>query len=57
VGYLVDSVVAVFASTAFKVWTVTFLGEFLLAVWLVVWGRRIKSTESLRPGNTIGGTR
>jgi hypothetical protein len=41
VGYAFDSFVTVFTEgTPFAVSTVTFLGEFLLALWLVVKGRR-----------------
>lgn len=46
VGYAFDSFATVFTSgTPFAISTVTFLGEFLLAVWLVVRGRRTS------PGN------
>ncbi len=42
VGYIVDSVVTVFTEgTPFAISTVTFLGEFLLALWLLVRGRRL----------------
>jgi hypothetical protein len=42
VGYIVDSVVTVFTEgTPFTISTVTFLGEFLLALWLLMRGRRL----------------
>jgi hypothetical protein len=42
VGYIVDSLVTVFTEgTPFTISTVTFLGEFLLALWLLIWGRRL----------------
>jgi hypothetical protein len=46
VGYAVDSFIAVFAEGAFAVSTVTFLGEFLLGLWLLVRGRRISLTTT-----------
>jgi Domain of unknown function (DUF4386) len=53
VGYIVDSVVTVFTEgTPFAVSTVTFLGEFLLALWLLIRGRRLTV-----PPNTGAGTR
>lgn len=40
-GYLVDSFGAVFSRGAWTdVSSFTFIGEFLLALWLVIWGRR-----------------
>ena len=44
VGYTVDSFVAVFVADAFAVSTITFLGEFLLGLWLLARGRRISLT-------------
>jgi hypothetical protein len=42
VGYIVDSVVTVFTQgTPFAISTVTFLGEFLLALWLLIRGWRL----------------
>jgi hypothetical protein len=42
IGYIVDSVVTVFTEgTPFAISTVTFLGEFLLALWLLIRGRRL----------------
>jgi Domain of unknown function (DUF4386) len=42
IGYAFDSVVTVFSDgSPFAVSTVTFLGEFLLGVWLLVRGRRL----------------
>lgn len=46
VGYAADSFVAVFTQDAFAVSTVTFLGEFLLGLWLLVRGRRISLTPT-----------
>jgi hypothetical protein len=41
-GYILDSFVTVFTDgTPFAISTVTFLGEFLLAIWLLIRGRRI----------------
>lgn len=57
VGYSVDSLVSIFSSTAFELSTVTFAGEFLLAVWLVIWGRRIRSAQSPQQAVAIVGTR
>jgi hypothetical protein len=46
-GYAYDSFVSLFTEgSPFTVSSVTFLGEFLLGVWLLVRGRRI----SLSPG-------
>jgi hypothetical protein len=42
VGYIVDSLVTVFTEgTPFTISTVTFLGEFLLALWLLIRRRRL----------------
>jgi Domain of unknown function (DUF4386) len=47
-GYAFDSFVAVlFPIPSFEVATFTFIGEFLLALWLVIWGRRLKLSESV----------
>jgi hypothetical protein len=41
-GYIVDSFVTVFTEgSPFAISTVTFLGEFLLALWLLIRGRRV----------------
>lgn len=41
-GYILDSLVSVFTEgSPFAISTVTFLGEFLLALWLVIRGRRV----------------
>lgn len=46
-GYAFDTVAALLADgTPFPVSTVTFLGEFLLAIWLLVRGRRIPLTDT-----------
>lgn len=39
-GYLFDSFAGVLAGSSPEVSSYTFLGEFLLALWLVIWGRR-----------------
>ncbi|MQA15067.1 MAG: DUF4386 family protein [Pseudonocardiaceae bacterium] len=45
-GYAFDSLVAVLsASPSIKIGTFTFIGEFLLALWLVIWGRRLTASE------------
>jgi hypothetical protein len=42
VGYAFDSFLTVFAAgSSFAISTVTFIGEFLLALWLVIRGRTI----------------
>lgn len=42
VGYAFDSFVTVFSGgSPFAISTVTFLGEFLLGIWLLIWGSRI----------------
>ena len=49
-GYVIDSFGVVLSQgTWTDVSSFTFLGEFLLALWLVIWGRRITLTE---PGRT-----
>jgi hypothetical protein len=50
-GYLIDSMIAVLTtSPTTRISTVTFLGEFLLAIWLVTRGRRI-TLEMPAPGH------
>ena len=49
-GYVFDSVASTaLASPPGSVATVTFLGEFLLALWLVVRGRRVSSQAHRLP--------
>lgn len=46
-GYVIDSVGVVLSQgTWTDVSSFTFIGEFLLALWLVIWGRRITLSES-----------
>jgi hypothetical protein len=47
VGYTADSLVTVFTEgTPFAISTITFLGEFLLALWLLVRGRRLTTRSA-----------
>ncbi len=51
-GYALDSVLDVFfEDVAFTVSTVTFLGEFLLALWLLFRGRQVTFATSRRAGS------
>lgn len=46
-GYVVDSFGAVLSRGSWTdVSSFTFIGEFLLALWLVIWGRRLTLTET-----------
>lgn len=46
-GYTFDSFVAVISSNpSIEVATFTFVGEFLFALWLVIWGRRLTLSKS-----------
>ena len=46
-GYVVDSFGAVLSRGSWTdVSSFTFIGEFLLALWLLIWGRRLTLTES-----------
>jgi hypothetical protein len=57
-GYAFDSSVAVLSSTPpVEVSTFTFVGELLLALWLVVRGRRLTSSESGRREQATAGAR
>jgi uncharacterized protein DUF4386 len=40
-GYVLDTFATVLSSSPVSISSVTFLGEFLLACWLVMWGRRV----------------
>jgi hypothetical protein len=54
VGYAFDSLAGVLSNGSLpEVSGVTFIGEFLLALWLVIWGRRLAPTESMTT-NTQG---
>ena len=44
-GYAFDSFAAVLSPGMWKVSSLTFIGEFLLALWLVIWGRRVTVSE------------
>jgi hypothetical protein len=58
IGYLFDSFAALLSRGASPdVSSVTFIGEFLLALWLVIWGRRITVSASGTRGRTIGAPR
>jgi hypothetical protein len=58
VGYALDSVATVLSDGAWDaVSAFTFVGEFLLAVWLVVRGRRLGSPEPLARGLVAQGPR
>ena len=47
IGYVVDTSAAFLAlGLPFRISSFTFLGEFLLAIWLVIWGRRLTLQES-----------
>src|SRR5680860_91642 len=49
-GYVVDSLGAVLSRGSWTdVASFTFIGEFLLALWLVIWGRRLTLSESGLP--------
>ncbi len=51
-GYTFDSFVAVFSSNPLiEVATFTFVGEFLLALWLVIRGRRLTLSKSRHHGD------
>ncbi len=46
IGYAFDSFAAVLsASPSIEIGTFTFIGELLLALWLVIWGRRLTVSE------------
>lgn len=55
VGYAFDGFGAVLLqSLSIKIASFTFIGEFLLALWLVIWGRRITLSESRIHKDQIG---
>ncbi len=57
-GYTFDSVVAVFSSSPLiEVSTFTFVGEFLLALWLVIRGRRLTLGDSGHHEDPTAGAR
>ena len=47
-GYVFDSLTTVLTGSSSDVSSYTFLGEFLLALWLVTQGRRVLRSESHR---------
>lgn len=54
-GYAFDSFGAVlFQGVSTEISVFTFIGEFLLALWLVIWGRRITLSESVRHEDPVG---
>jgi len=54
-GYLFDSISAALThGSSMPVSSFTFIGEFLLALWLVMFGRRIASSESGAHSSLIG---
>jgi hypothetical protein len=57
-GYIYDSI-GQFASGGSwtQVSTVTFIGEFLLALWLVIWGRRITVSQPVLRAEPAGAAR
>ncbi len=58
VGYAFDTVAAVlWAGTAPEVGTYTWVGELLLAVWLVIFSRRLAGLETARDERTTTGGR
>lgn len=49
-GYLIDSFGTVLSHGSWtEISSFTFIGEFLLALWLVIWGRRLPSSGSATP--------
>jgi hypothetical protein len=54
-GYVFDGFAAVlFEGISIKIGSFTFLGEFLLAVWLLIWGRRITLSEAHAHEDPVG---
>lgn len=57
-GYIYDSIGVLFAHGSWtEVSTVTFMGEFLLALWLVTRGRRITISQPVKPAEPAGAAR
>lgn len=57
-GYLFDSLLAIVTPGAsIKISVITFVGEFLLAIWLVIWGRRVTVHESALDQDPVGVSR
>lgn len=52
-GYVFDSLAAVLGFSS-NVGAFTFIGEFLLALWLVIWGRRITLNDSASHEDPVG---
>jgi hypothetical protein len=49
-GYLIDTFGTVLSRGSWtEISSVTFIGEFLLALWLVIWGRRLPSSDQRYP--------
>jgi hypothetical protein len=54
-GYAFDGFAAVlFEGISIKIGSFTFVGEFLLAVWLVIWGRRVTLTQTRVHEDPVG---
>ncbi len=57
-GYIYDSIGAFVSGGSWtQVTTVTFIGEFLLALWLVIWGRRITVSQPALRAEPAGAAR
>jgi Domain of unknown function (DUF4386) len=57
-GYTFDSFIAVFSPSALiEITTFTFIGEFLLALWLVIRGRRLTLSKSGQHEDSTAGAR
>jgi len=50
-GYLIDGLATALTGTSPEVSAYTFLGEFLLAVWLLIRGRRLGSADERSLGH------
>jgi hypothetical protein len=57
-GYIYDSIGQFVSGGSWtQVSTVTFIGEFLLALWLVIWGRRITVSQPVLRAEPAGPAR
>jgi hypothetical protein len=57
-GYIYDSIGQFVSGGSWtQVSTVTFIGEFLLALWLVIWGRRITVSQPVLRAGAAGPAR
>jgi Domain of unknown function (DUF4386) len=59
IGYAIDSLAAVLAAPGSwsNISSFTFIGEFLLALWLVIWGRRLTVGASVPRQNPVAAAR